>query len=201
MTDHHESHKPTSLTDALQQDGKAFVDKFIPKSQKAAERRAEIARKAKEVGKRVLPIAGVASLVIGTGAYLIGQTTTAAHEDEEKVESIHEANKEQDAFLKLLDDAATEKEANLSDVIPGSTIIDPGNQLYSRALEFAKAQGLDYSENGVDTILETAVAISKAGYVQPDSIFVVSKVDVDQNGTDEVIVQRAPDLPTESTSK
>lgn len=106
------------------------------------------------------------------------------------------ASKEHTDFLTLLDKAAT-KHADSSEVVADSAIVNPGNHLYDNALAFAEAHNLNHEEKGVDTLLETAVAISKANYIQPDSTFVLSETDLNHDGTDELIVQLTPkDLGT-----
>jgi hypothetical protein len=87
--------------------------------------------------------------------------------------------------------------ANPKDVVQDSTIVDPGNHLSDEAIAFADENKIDHQEDGVDTILETAIAISKANLIHPNSKFVISEVDVNGDGTKEAVVQVAPeDLPT-----
>lgn len=64
---------PTSLSDALKQDGKEIFERFIPKSQAAAERRGEIAAHVRKFGRNALIAAG---LVVGVG--IAGTVVTAA---------------------------------------------------------------------------------------------------------------------------
>lgn len=145
--------------------------------------------------KRGLPaLLGVAAL--STGAYLTTQTVVNAANENQHVADLKEANQEQQDFMKLLDNAATTI-ADPESVIEGSTIVDPGNHLYDEAKAFADEHGLTYQENGVNTLLETSVAISKGMFIQPDSEFVISQVDVDGDGDEELIVQLPPqDLET-----
>lgn len=145
---------------------------------------------------------GVPAIALGTVAlavfsgYLIGQSATNEIKHNQSVDQATANNTEHDNFMTALDEAAL-KMANPDEVIPDSAIIDPGNHLYAEASKFADEHNLSHNVDGVDTILQTAIAISKKNLIQPGSEFVVSNVDVDGDGTNEVIVQVSPvDLPT-----
>ena len=153
--------------------------------------------RAERYRKRGLPLTiALGALAVGGVGVLVGQTYVNNNTQTHAAASASEASQAHTEFLKQLDKAAT-KHADLSAVVPDSAIVNPGNHLYTEAAAFADAHGINHQKNGEDTLLETAVAISKANYIQPNSEFVISEVDVDNNGTMEAIVQLSPtDLET-----
>ncbi|MDB5167290.1 MAG: hypothetical protein JWN26_435 [Candidatus Saccharibacteria bacterium] len=153
--------------------------------------------RAEKLRKRGLPVTIVlGSLALVGAGLLVGQTVANNANHDKAVAASDKISKEHADFLALLDKTAT-KQADSSEVVPDSAIVNPGNHLYDDALAFAEAHNLTHEENGVDTLLETAVAISKANYIQPDSTFVLSETDPNHDGVDELVVQLAPkDLGT-----
>ncbi len=145
--------------------------------------------------KRGIPAIGLTALAL-FGVYEMGQTTVNQATHSQTAQNFDKKSTDQDVFKAQLDKIASDI-ANPSDVVAGSTITSPGNHLSAEAIAFADQNKLDHQENGVDTLLETAVAISKANLIQPNSKFVISEVDVNGNGTKEAVLQVAPvDLPT-----
>lgn len=136
--------------------------------------------------KRGLPaLTGVAALA--AAGYFVGQVVTTENSHNASIAA--ETKKDQliDDFNKMLDHLATEN-ANPANVIPDSEFSIAGNSEYlgEKAQRTAESIAID----SVDTIADSALAISEANLIHPGSEFVLSSVEI--NGNDEVIVQLAP---------
>jgi hypothetical protein len=140
--------------------------------------------------KRGLPaILGI--VAVSGAAYLTVQSAVNNENNAKSAQAQIDKQHKADDFETALKAAAI-RIANPNDVIANSILIDPGNHLYDMAKQFADEHGISHSENGVDTILESSTAIDAAGLIQPKSEFVIATVDVNHDGTDEAIVEVAP---------
>jgi hypothetical protein len=136
----------------------------------------------KKQGFPILAIGASALFVFG----LAIQTFVNEQNHNASVAAAHKADKLIDDFNKQLDSLAIQN-ASPENVIDGSEFTIPDNTVFlgEKALQIAGATGSDPAN-----IEESAYAISHANLIQPGSEFVLSTVAV--QGTDEVIVQRAP---------
>jgi hypothetical protein len=145
--------------------------------------------------KRGLPVlvGGVALAVVGVsiGQLIHNENTMVQHAQEQ-----NDAQKKSDDFESELKAAAI-RVADPHKVIPYTTLTKPGNHLYSEALSLAKSDGLLDGKNAAALVHEihtSSVAIDAKGLIQPNSErkFILASVDVNKDGTDELIVQIAP---------
>ena len=138
----------------------------------------------------------IGGAAVATVVYLLAQTGTQAEIKAEHTQAAVDANNEEDAYQDALRAAAI-KVANLEDMADPALIVIPNNKiaLYDEAPRVAQELGLVDGPNA-DQMLEdlrtTSVAISAAGLIHPGSGFVLTNVDVDKDGDEELIVQPAP---------
>jgi hypothetical protein len=138
----------------------------------------------------------LAVLAIAAGGLLIFQSVTHENAMAQNAQKQHDAQKKSDNFESELKAAAI-RVADPHEVIPHTTLTNPGNHLYSEALSLAKSDGLLDGKNAAALVHEihtSSVAIDTKGLIQPNSErkFILSTVDVNNDGTDELIVQIAP---------
>lgn len=121
------------------------------------------------------------------------------HNENTMVQHAHEqkdAQKKYDDFESKLKAAAI-RMADPHEVIPYTTLTNPGNHLFSEALSLAKKDGLLDGKNAdalVHELHTSSVAIDANGLIQPNSkqTFILASVDVNKDGKNELIVQPAP---------
>lgn len=138
---------------------------------------------------RAAPAAAVALLGTAALAKLFTGIAEAGAEDAER--------KAWDAYVLALEKTAVTT-ANIEDII-GTPMQDLGNgessRIYAQAMAQLEALGLNDEENINATSVDiTSKAISRANLIHPDSIFVLTQGDFDDNpNTIEVAVQVAPE--------
>ena len=139
--------------------------------------------------RRTLPAAAIGALVLTAVGVGVNTLNTHNRAEEIKADTTAEA-----LYVSNLESVAL-NQADPNNVI-GAPMTDNGEsaRIYDQAMAQLESLGLnDKAGLNAVTVGITSTAISRANLIQPDSIFVLTQGDFDNNGTIDVIVQPAPE--------